>query len=148
MGLALCAYNEYYLNKPLTYFFNSPYADKMIDLVSGKYTEEYVHRQLSNRLSVLIEPGFLKGFRTDPNNVFAVLLKENNLNNFIIRTPTRFIHGTHDLVVPFPVAEKSFRDLIQLGTRPEILELQSFEGGHDHFMYLTLMMDWFATFNA
>lgn len=143
MGLALSSYNEYYLNEPLSYFFNSPYAEKMPDLLSGKYTEEYVHGQLPNRLSALIEPKFLESFKTDPDIAFTFHLGENNLNNFVVRTPTRFIHGTTDAVVPFPVAQKAYQDLLNLGTNKDVLELHEFDGGHDDLRYLCLMLDWF-----
>jgi len=146
MGLALAAYNDYYLHEPLTYFFNSPYADKMMDLLSGKYTEEYVHGQLPNKLSLLIEPEFLKSFKNDPDMPFTFHLRENNLNNFVVRTPTRFFHGTKDTTVPFVVAQKAYQDLLDLGPNKDVLQLQSFDGGHDDLRYLCLMLDWFNSF--
>jgi pimeloyl-ACP methyl ester carboxylesterase len=146
MGLALSAYNEYYSNKPLTFYFNAPYAEKMMDLISGKYTEDYVHRQLPNRLSLLLEPAFLEAYRTEANHPFASHLDENNLNDFIVRTPTRFFHGTEDAVVPFVVAQKSYGDLINLGTNPDTLKLHPFDDGHDDIAYLQLLMTWFNSF--
>jgi pimeloyl-ACP methyl ester carboxylesterase len=146
MGLALSSYNEYYLHKPLNYFFNSPYDEQMMDLLSGKYHEDYVQARLPQRLSLLIEPEFLKSFKTDPDMAFTFHLRENNLNNFVVRTPTRFIHGTKDSTVPFAVAQKAHKDLLDLGTDKDVLQLHSFDGGHDDLRYLRLMLDWFNSF--
>jgi pimeloyl-ACP methyl ester carboxylesterase len=146
MGLALSAYNEYYFHEPLTYFFTSPYAEKIPDLLSGKYTEDYVHHQLPNKLSQFIEPKFLKSFKTDPAFTFTLHLMENNLNNFVVRTPTRFFHGTKDTTVPFAVAQKAYQNLLDLGTDKDVLQLHAFDGGHDDLRYLCLMLDWFNSF--
>jgi acetyl esterase/lipase len=143
MGLALSAYNEYYLHEPLSHYFNPPYDEQMSDLLSGKYSEEYVQGHLPHQLSLLIEPEFLKSFKTDPDMAFTFHLRENNLNNFVVKTPTRFFHGTKDTTVPFPVAQKAYQDLIDLGTDKDVLQLHSFDGGHDDMRYLCLMLDWF-----
>ncbi|HEY3402052.1 MAG TPA: alpha/beta hydrolase [Ohtaekwangia sp.] len=148
MGMALSAYNDYYFQKPLTYFFLPEFADRIPDLISGKYAEAYVHRQLPERLSLFIDPEFLEAYRSGSDPVFADLLNENNVNNFNVQSPTRFIHGTADAVVPFPVAEKSYHDLLEQGTSSDVLELYSFTSGHDSMKYLKLMMEWFNSMEA
>lgn len=146
MALALSAYNEYYLHWPLTRFFLPDYAEKIPDLISGKYEEAYVHAQLPKKLSGFINPDFLKSYKTDSENPFTHYLKENVLTDFAVATPTRFIHGKDDPVVPFAVAEKSYQELLQHGTSQDVLKIVQFDGDHNSLIYQQLMLDWFNTF--
>jgi pimeloyl-ACP methyl ester carboxylesterase len=143
MGLALLAYNQYYWNNPLDNYFNPEYIDNIETLLDGTHTESEIHSDLPDYLSELLAPDFLEDFHNNPDNSFRTVLKENSLNNWIVKSPTRLIHGTNDKTVPFPVAQKTYNDLITLGANPDNLTLQTFDGGHNDTRYMVLMLEWF-----
>jgi hypothetical protein len=146
MGLAILAYNDYYWNEPLEHFFNPSYLDEIETVFDGTYTEREVHNSFPDYLSEFLDPDFLEEFRNDPESPFRARLVENSLNNWLVNSPTRFIHGTGDQTVPFSVAQKTYDDLISLGVSQDDLSLQSFSGGHESFTYLALALDWFKEF--
>ncbi len=145
MGLALTGYNEYYFGLPLNHYFIEPFDSRIPVLLNGQYKEEYIHSQLPNKLSAFVNATFLEDYRTNPGSNLTGYLKQNSVNDFVVKNHTVFIHGKDDQVVPFAIAEKTYRDLLALGTNPEVLTLKSFEGGHDSNEYLRLMLDFFLT---
>jgi pimeloyl-ACP methyl ester carboxylesterase len=145
MALALLAYNDYYFNLPLDDIFNAPYASRIPALLDGTRKENDVHSQLPGRLSALLNPSFLQSFRSNPESTFNRALKLNDLANFQVKAPTRFIHGKRDRIVPYPVAEKAYNSLLACGTDQDILELYAFDGDHDYGVYLRLAFEWFQT---
>ena len=147
MGLALLAYNDYYWNQPLEDFFNPDYIHELQTVFDGSYTESAVHNSFPPYLSQFLDPDFLTDFKTDPENPIRLKLVENSLNNWVLNSPTRFIHGTDDQTVPYAVAQKTYDDLIDLGVNTENLMLQSFNGGHNGFIYSSKVLDWFNELN-
>lgn len=147
MALALWAYNEYYWNYPLENLFNPDYIPLIISLLDGTHDDTEVQNRLPKNLSTLLNNEFLEDFRNNPDNVFREKLQENSLNNWLIKCPTRFIHGINDQTVPFEVAQKTYNDLIALGVDPDDLTLEAFNAGHNDLIYMSLMLKWFETFD-
>lgn len=143
MGLAILAYNDYYWNQPLDYYFNVDYIDEVERVFDGSYTESEIHNSFPKYLSEFLNSDFLNDFKNNPASQFRVRLIENSLNNWVLNSPTKFIHGSNDQVVPYAVAQKTYNDLITLGVSSNNLILQSFNGGHNGSTYLALALDWF-----
>lgn len=143
---ALTAYNDYYWHLPLKELFLPPYDVQSAVWLNGTFSEDYLVKNLPKKLSIVLNPDFTADFNANTNSVFSNDIQTNNLNNFVVESPTRFIHGTKDDVVPFAVAQKTYNDLVALGTSPETLKLQPYNGGHAPPIYIGLMIEWFNSF--
>ncbi|WP_227006253.1 lipase family protein [Rufibacter latericius] len=102
LAFILQAYNKTYnWNRPLTDFFQEPYATRIQELIDGTRTSSSINSALAKDPAKLFNPTFLAGLRGDGEVALKQALKNNSLKTFVPKSPTRLYHGTADTMVPF-----------------------------------------------
>lgn len=145
--LILSAYNDFYWQRPITDFFQQPYASHITNLLNGSYNEDAINQQLTTNLPTLMAPGFLSDFRGSGETDFKAMLELNSVNNWAPQTPTRLYHGTVDDVVPYEISQKTYELFISNGSDPAQVKLVPLTGvGHDYLPAYQLILEWFKTF--
>ncbi|MCX6238714.1 MAG: hypothetical protein NTY07_14315 [Bacteroidia bacterium] len=145
--LILSAYNDFYWQRPITDFFQQPYANNIPNLLNGSYNENEINQRLTTSFSVLITPGFLNDYRAAGETGFKEMLKLNSVNNWAPKTPTRLYHGTVDDIVPYEISQKTYESFISNGSDPSIVKLVPLTGiGHEYLTAYLLIREWFKTF--
>lgn len=104
------SYNRIYgLNKPLTYYFKSPYAEQITESLNNAWTTE-------TSFDALCTDAFKADLR-NPTSAFAQALADDDLTNWTAQTPTRLIHSREDDIIPFLTTERTAAALKQRGSK-------------------------------
>ena len=110
------AYAKTY-DKTLTDVINEPYASKLADLFSGKYTRAEIDPQLTTVTLGLFNPVLINGFYTDPDNWFKQAMQENDLSTWAPFSGVQFLHCEEDEVINYQIAEYTANAMIQRGAQ-------------------------------
>lgn len=143
----LSAYSNYYWQRPITDFFQQPYAANIMNLLNGIYNENEINQRLTTNLNLLVNPTFLNNYRSDGENELKNMFELNSVYNWAPKTPTRIYHGTADNIVPFEISQKAYDSFILNGSNPKDVKLVPLQGvGHDYVPAYQLILEWFKTF--
>ncbi len=96
------AYNEVYLNRPMSDIFAQPYATLIEDgLFNGGYSVEEALELLPATISPIFNPSFLNRFAAGNERDLESALKENTLitNQWIPKADLQLAHGKDDATV-------------------------------------------------
>ncbi len=116
LAYILSAYNNTNSwNRPLTDFFQEPYASRVSTMFNGTQTGSAINNALSNDPSKLFNPTFLANLRGDGEKVLKAALKQNSLKNWVPKSPTRLYHGTSDTTVPFVNSQETHAAMMANG---------------------------------
>ena len=133
----LC-YNQIYgLQKPVSYYFKSPYA-------------EQISKSLGNTraINVSFDKICTDQFRADiqnPASAFRQALDDNDLTDWTTQTPTQLIHSEQDEIIPFLTTQQTYNALRQRGSSK--LNLIAPKSGFHlptEVLFATQSMKWFA----
>ncbi len=97
----LTTYNRLYnLKRPMTDFFKEPYATQI--QAQGRLASVGVS------LNTIITDSFKKGLNDGTDTGFLNALKDNDVYNFVPKTPTLLTHGTSDQLVFYLNSENAY----------------------------------------
>lgn len=98
LALLLNGYNATYgWNRPLTDFFQAPYAARIPALLDGTKDRATIDAQLTTSPAALFSPTFYAALGSASGEaVLKQQLADNSFNNWVPRSPTRLYHGTAD----------------------------------------------------
>jgi len=98
LALLLNGYNTTYgWNRPLTDFFQSPYAARVPGLLDGTKDRATIDAQLTTSPAALFTSTFYTALGSSTGEaVLKQQLADNSFNNWVPRSPTRLYHGTAD----------------------------------------------------
>lgn len=131
------SYNRIYnINKPVSYFFKSPYAERISTSLDSA-------RTIALSFDQICTDEFLADIR-NPASLFSQALDDNDLTNWSTQTPTRLFHSQEDEIVPFLTSQQTYASMRLRGSANlNLVTLNT--GGHVPtevvFMFRTL--DWF-----
>lgn len=144
------SYNiTYDWDRPLTDFFQEPYASIIPELFDGTKDREEINSELPNAPDSLFTPAFFAALQ-NPSGETEVkqALATNSLLDWVPQTPTRLYHGTDDEAVFYETSETTFNKFIAEGaTSVEFITIP--EGMH-RTSITPMMFDvlpWFESFN-
>ncbi|WP_205502013.1 alpha/beta fold hydrolase [Rufibacter psychrotolerans] len=130
LAFILQAYNATYnWNRPLTDFFQEPYATRIQELIDGTRTSSSINSALAKDPAKLFNPAFLAGLRGDGEQALKAALKRNSLKNFVPKSPTRLYHGTADIMVPYDNTVSTYNAMKAAGA-PNLKFVSIPGGGH------------------
>lgn len=110
LAFILQAYNQTYgWNRPLTDFFQEPYATRIQELIDGTRTSSSINSALATDPAKLFNPTFLANLRGGGEQALKQALKKNSLKNFVPQSFTRLYHGTADTMVPFENSQATYQ---------------------------------------
>ena len=131
------SYNRIYgLNKPVSYFFKSPYAEQIAGSLASA-------RNIPLSFDKICTDQFLADVR-NPASSFAKALADNDLTNWSTRTATRFIHGQQDEIVPYLTSQQTYAAMQRHGsTNLDLVTIKS--GGHvyNEVIFMRRSLEWF-----
>jgi len=151
LALFIQSYNTTYKwNRPLTDFFQQPYASEIPQLLNGAQTGTQIDHALTNTPSLLFNPVFYKSIN-DPSAeaAFKAKVAENSFPGWYPATATRLYHGTADVDVPFVTSQTTYNKFITAGAAK--LTLTPIEGGTHLSSVGPMVQDataWFGSFTS
>jgi len=130
LAFILQSYNTVYSwNRPLTDFFQEPYASQIPELFNGVTTAGTINRSLTQDPKALFNPDFYASLK-DPNGELELkeaLVKNTIYTDWVPASPTKIYQGTEDQSVFFQNSKDTYDKLIAAGAKN--LEFISIPGG-------------------
>jgi pimeloyl-ACP methyl ester carboxylesterase len=96
------------INRPLTEYFIEPYA---ADIAKNGYNVT-----INKSIDEILQPKFKTGILNKTDAVWVAALKENDLLDWKVKTPTKFFHGDKDNYVPILNSETTVSNLKAKGS--------------------------------
>ncbi|KAA6432275.1 alpha/beta hydrolase [Rufibacter glacialis] len=130
LAFILQAYNKTYnWNRPLTDFFQQPYATRIQELIDGTRTSSSINSALAKDPEKLFNTTFLAALRGNGEQALKAALKKNSLKNWVPKSPTRLYHGTADIMVPFFTSQSTY-EAMKAANAPNLKFVSIPGGGH------------------
>ncbi len=120
----LNTYNKIYptLNRPLTTYFNAPWAEAIA--IYGPLTN------VESNPSILFKSNFIEGITNGTDANFLSALADNDCYNWRPISPLKLIHGTSDELVPFFNSQTAYNSMLLNGaSNVELVAIP--EGTHE-----------------
>ncbi|RZL06788.1 MAG: hypothetical protein EOO62_18210 [Hymenobacter sp.] len=110
LALLLNGYNTTYgWNRPLTDFFQAPYAARIPALLDGTKDRLAIESQLTTSIASLFTPTFYTALGSASGElVLKQQLADNSFGGWVPRSPTRLYHGTADESVFYQTSATTF----------------------------------------
>jgi pimeloyl-ACP methyl ester carboxylesterase len=110
LALIVNGYNTTYgWNRPMSDFFQAPYAARIPALLDGTKDRPTIDAQLSTSPVVLFTPAFYAALGTSSGEpVLKQKLADNSFGTWVPRSPTRLYHGTADESVFYQTSVSTF----------------------------------------
>jgi pimeloyl-ACP methyl ester carboxylesterase len=139
LALILYGYNATYgWNRPMSDFFQAPYAARIPGLLDGTKTRTDIEPQLTTSPVALFTPAFYAALGTTGGEpVLRQKLTDNGFSGWVPRSPTRLYHGTADESVFYQTSASTFARFQAAGATN--VTLTSIPGG-THQTSITPMM--------
>jgi len=129
IAFVLMAYNNTYdWHKPLSYFFNTPYAAALGTYMDGAHDGDEINSQLTTDMPTLFESGFYARLRqADQETDFKQAIAKNDVSGWNTSLPIRLYHGTDDEIVPVENSEITLQHFQNAGSTS--VTLKKISGG-------------------
>ncbi|PKV63124.1 alpha/beta hydrolase family protein [Pontibacter ramchanderi] len=150
LAYVLMSYNKTYAwNRPLTDFYQEPYATRLATLFNGQHSGSAINKQLTTQTEDLFSATFLEGLRGNGEQELKKALQENSFNNWVPQSPTRLYHGTADVIVPYANSRQTFERMKAAGApKLELIPIQHGTHGSSMIPMLTDLIPWMQSFEA
>ncbi|MBO0937522.1 prolyl oligopeptidase family serine peptidase [Fibrella sp. HMF5335] len=133
------SYNSTYnVNKPISYYFKSPYAEQIgLSLDNAR------------KITVSFDKICTDAFRAevqDGTSAFGKALADNDLVDWSTQVPTRLIHSQQDEIIPYLATQQVYAGLTKRGSKK--LNLVSFKTGYHvpiDVISLRRSLEWFQS---
>lgn len=143
----LQSYNEVYeLNRPMTYYFQEPYASRIeAGLFLGDYDATLISQQLTNDASQLFNPLFIINYYGGGETEWVNALEENSIHEWRPKQPTFITHNEADNVSPF-FNSQQLAEWNQENEKVQFLPIPNTNHFDGIFQWGILTMDYFGKF--
>ncbi len=150
LALLLSSYNIVYdWNRPLTDFFNEPYAGEIPGLLGGAYTREEIDTHLPAHLDSLLNPIFLQKLKSGEETALIAALSENSVYDWAPHTTLRIVHSINDERIPFSDSEEMYNTMRKNGSVSVSLVPIDSEGHFNSgFTYMLNVIPWFDSLST
>ncbi|MDO6390348.1 lipase family protein [Pontibacter sp. BT731] len=150
LAYVLMSYNKTYgWNRPLSDFYQEPYATRLATMFNGQHSGSAINKQLTTQTEQLFAASFLEGLRGDGERALKKALQENSFNSWVPQSPTRLYHGTADVIVPFANSKQTYERMKAAGA-PELELIPIRNGTHSSSLIpmLTDLIPWMQSFRT
>jgi len=127
------AYKTYYdtWTKPLSDFFNEPYASRIPGLFDGSKTGSQINMELTTSIPAFVTADLKANIDTDARYQYIVdAFKENSLTDWKPAIKMFMYHGDADVTVPYNNSVMTYQKLIANGASPSVLTLTALPGAN------------------
>jgi pimeloyl-ACP methyl ester carboxylesterase len=124
------AYKETFdWNKPLSDFFQEPYASAIPDLFNGNNSGSDINAALTTNISDLIQPDLLSNIDTDVKyDYIANAFNDNSLLDWTPKIPMHLYHGTADVTVFYQNSVDTYNALLDNGASTSVVTFTALPG--------------------
>ena len=131
LALLLYSYNSMYdWGRPLSDFFQEPYASKIPILLNGEYERQEIDQQLTCSLDSLLNPVFLDNLKNNNEPDLINALSENSVDNWAPNSRLMIFHNTNDEKVPFSDSEETYNKMLSNGSQSVTFKVSNETGSH------------------
>ncbi|MBF9251813.1 alpha/beta fold hydrolase [Pontibacter sp. 172403-2] len=135
-------------DRPLTDFFQEPYASKIPTLFNGINNGNTINEQLPIDPKKLFNPTFYEGLKDESKELqLKDALQANSFTDWAPQSPTRLYHGTADIIIPYQNSKKTYERFLAEGAKQT--KLIPIENGTHEDAYgpmLESALPWLKTF--
>jgi len=146
----LYSYNVMYdWNRPLTDFFQEPYAGRIPGLLDGTHNREEIDSQLTTDLNRLLNPDFLSALKGHGEEELMNALIENSIDDWTPKGNLMLFHNRYDEKVPFGDTLETYQKMISRGAQNVVLrDTSQFESHVDSGVaFVVIVSLWFESMN-
>jgi pimeloyl-ACP methyl ester carboxylesterase len=109
LALVVSAYNSTnQWDRPLTDFFQEPYASRLENLLDGHRGGGAINAQLTDTIAMLFAPAFLSGLKENTETDFLSALRANSVHDWKPTAPLRLYHAKDDEIIPIANSAATF----------------------------------------
>jgi pimeloyl-ACP methyl ester carboxylesterase len=145
LALLLYSYDIMYdWDRPLTDFFQEPYAGKIPELLNGQLNRLEIDQQLAYSFDSLLNPVFLYNLKNNNEPDLMNALRENSVDNWAPKSPLRIIHSTNDDRIPISDSEDTYNKMVANGSESVTFTPIATEGHVDSgIAFIEIILQWF-----
>ena len=130
------AYNEIEdMNRPASEFFQSPYAEKIPNLMDGSKTIGEANKELTTTIKDLFTEKFLADFLGDGEQKLKSAFAKNSLVSWSPKAPIKLFHGENDITVGYQNAVIARDSLKANGANIELITIPG--GTHSSSVFIS-----------
>jgi len=147
LAFLIYSYNEVTgWNRPLTDFFQEPYASNLPQLFDGSKDADAINAELTNTLADLFAPAFLTGIQDGTETQVRDALAANSVHDWAPQSPVRLYHSTGDEIIPYADSERTAQIMTQNGA-PAVELVTAGNAAHANAVQdvLELTFPWFES---
>ena len=135
-------------DRPLTEFFQEPYASKLPALFNGENGGSAINRSLTTEPEKLFAPAFFNSLKdTGKETTLKQALRGNSFLDWVPQSPTRLYHGTADNIVPFENSKIAYDRFIAQGAKQtELIPIEGGTHGSSFVPMLQTLIPWIQSF--
>jgi pimeloyl-ACP methyl ester carboxylesterase len=149
LAMLLSSYNIMYdWGRPLSDFFQEPYASKIPALLDGTFDRQEIDQQLAYSFDSLLNPDFLYGLKNNEESDLIHALGENNVDNWRPESRLLIIHSLQDERIPISDSEETFNKMISNGSESVSFVTIDTKGHFDSGLaFIEIVLQWFNSLN-
>jgi len=143
--LLLSSYNIMYdWNRPLTDFFQEPYAHTIPNLLSGKYNRQEIEQHLAFSFDSLLNPKFVFDLKNNKETDLTNALVANSIDNWAPKGKLIIIHSINDDIVPVSDSQQTYEKMVANGSKDVTLTIINTVGHvNSGFAFVDIVLQWF-----
>jgi pimeloyl-ACP methyl ester carboxylesterase len=143
------SYNEIYeWNRPMSDFFQEPYAGRIPELLDGDYNREEIDEQLAYSFDSLLTPTFIYNLNNNNEQALMEAFAENCVDDWAPKSPLNLIHSTNDDRIPLSTSEETYNKMISNGSESVIFTPIEAAGHIDSGVsFVETALQWFTSLN-
>ena len=133
------------LNRPASDFFQSPYAEKIPDLMDGSKTIGEANKELTTTIKKLFTAKFLSDYLGDGEQKLKSSFAQNSLVGWSPKAPIKLFHGNSDTYVGYQNSVIALDSLKTNGADIELITIPN--GTHESSVFDAYLgaLSWFNT---
>ena len=144
------SYNLFYeWGRPLTDFFQEPYAGRIPDLLSGQFTGDEIDAQLTFSLDNLLNPVFVDNLKNNNEPALINALNENSVDDWTPEGKLMIFHNINDPLIPFSDSLATYNTMLSNGAQNLIFKdtdkIESHRDSATEFLVMASL--WFESMN-
>jgi hypothetical protein len=147
LAILFSSYNEIYeWNRPLTDFFQEPYADRIPDLLSGQFDRIEIDAQLAYSFDSLMNPVFLNNLKTGKEPAIIEAFSANNVDDWAPKSLLNIIHSVNDDRIPISNSQNTYNKMVLNGSTSVIFTPIDTNGHVESgITFVEKLIQWFSS---
>lgn len=141
------SYNEIYdWNRPMTDFFQEPYASRIPVLLNGEYNREEIDQQLAYSFDSLMNPDFINDLKLGNEPELIQALADNCVDDWAPESPLQIIHSINDDRIPLSDSEETYNKMVSNGAEHvTFITIETVGHVNAGITFVEVALEWFES---